>query len=194
MTQDDVIAALRRWSERRARDREEFGSGLGADLAPLLRHCRWILDGDGADGPDSQKAYAKTILERWNAVRAAIDRGNADIAARLAVDIQALYGRAIDSQRGRKGGARGKRRAWAETLATHVAGMPPRDVKAALRVGIEIEDVRLGSDEFDLRFSVDGADLFCHSIGINETSAEVGKMRLKTFFDEYRPKKPQQPG
>ena len=81
-------AFLRRWSEAQS----EGGGQFGARVLDWERACRRVLAGVGP-GPflaDSTEAYAKRILRLIDLTRAGIARGDADEAARMAVDIGRL--------------------------------------------------------------------------------------------------------
>ena len=89
---EDMAPAFAAFARRWNADLAEGGGQFGALVLELERICASILAdaGSGLFPEDSIENYAKRILRMIDLTKAAIARGNADEAARMAVDVGRL--------------------------------------------------------------------------------------------------------
>jgi hypothetical protein len=87
---EDMVAAFDAFANRWNAARSEGGGSFGARVLKAERACQKVLELVGPFEPDSAEDYARRILRVIEITRGQIARGDADEAARMAVDIGCL--------------------------------------------------------------------------------------------------------
>jgi hypothetical protein len=87
----DAIQALQKSLSQWEADCKEGGGTFGAACLYIIKQCHLILaNSEGRPDPDSDADFAQRIMGSFNMAKAAIERGNADHAAKFAYDVGVL--------------------------------------------------------------------------------------------------------
>lgn len=155
---DDIPAAITAWLTGWGNAWRKGGGDYGAVTLDLIETCEEILDhaGDGPHAPDSQADFAERILWHHKIAKAEIAKGNADIAARMAVRVGYLCCQASMKWKWEDDALRGGKVAGGEKNAAHKTNSRHVALREARFARMTVLVPKIGVDKAAAQCEVEG--------------------------------------